>query len=245
MRGGARPDLLGLPPFGKQTDETSHSSWTSWTPGSLSTAVAGLQLAEASETTAPVLVKVPLSPATATWTRLMVPATADAVVVAGAPVDGGVVLKARAPVRVSRPMAQPRAGTPHWPGATATLVATRADQTALATAGSLPRPSDKLLRASLQTTRATLVAGAAFLGRLLLLRFLGPVVARTTRARAEATRASLPRGRARVVARAKAKTKASASQQWPPEVGRMGTARRVGAEVAIASRGECDAREGL
>ena len=245
MRGGARPDLLGLPPFGKPTDETSHSSWTSWTPGSLSTAVAGLQLAEATETTAPVLVKVPFSTATATWTRLMVPATADAVVVAGAPVDGGVVLKARAPVRVSRPMAQPRAGTPHSLGAAATLVATRADQTALATAGSLPRPSDKLLRVSLQTTRATLVAGAAFLGRLLLRRCLGPVGARTTQARADATRASHPRGSAKVVARAKAKTKASASQQRPPEGGRMGTARRVGAEVAIASRGECGAREGL
>ena len=106
MRGGARPDLLGLPPFATTMAATSLSSWTSQTPGSFSTAGGVLRRAEE----APAELRVLLTAATAMETQQVALATADAVDAAGALVGAGVELQAMARDSPQRLLAELRAG---------------------------------------------------------------------------------------------------------------------------------------
>ena len=124
MRGGARPDLLGLPPFATTMAAMSLSSWTSQTPGSCSTAE-GVRRHAVVE---PAELRVLLSATTAMETRQVALASAFAVDAAGALAGGEAVLKARTLDRLRRQVAELRAGALLSLAATTTLVAARAAQ---------------------------------------------------------------------------------------------------------------------
>ena len=243
MRGGARPDLLGLPPFATTMAATSLSLWTSQTPGNCSTAE-GVRRRAVVE---PAELRVLLSATTAMETRQVALASAFAVDAAGALEGAGVELKARARHSLQRQVAELQAGAHLSHAATATQVAGRAAQIFRATTGRAVRACFRSRQASLQPPQATVRAGVPFLGLLLLLRCLARVGPRATRAKggARGRRASLARAPARGLAKAKAKTTASGRQQEPPQVVRMGAAGRAAAGVAIASRDEGAARAGL
>ena len=244
MRGGARPDLLGLPPFATTMAATSLSLWTSQTPGNCSTAE-GVRRRAVVE---PAELRVLLSATTAMETRQVALASAFAVDAAGALEGAGVELKARARHSLQRQVAELQAGAHLSHAATATQVAGRAAQIFRATTGRAVRACFRSRQASLQPPQATVRAGVPFLGLLLLLlRCLARVGPRATQAKggARGRRASLARAPARGLAKAKAKTTASGRQQEPPQVVRMGAAGRAAAGVAIASRDEGAARAGL
>ena len=235
-RGGARPDLLGLPPFATTMAATSLSLWTSQTPGNCSTAV-GVRRRAVVE---PAELRVLLSATTAMEAQRVALASVFAANAAGALEGAGTVLRAKGLGRLQQQTVALQAGALLSLEATTTLVAERAAQSFRATPGKATRAWYKLHQASLQLRQATTLAGVPFLGPLLLLQRRAVAGPRATRTRGKAggRRARLARAPTRGLAKAKAKTTASGRQQEPTQVVRMGAVGEAAAGVAIASRGE-------